>query len=71
MKASNDAEITFMLDRVLSGRTTYIATIESGNWPAWDEIVELADGGGELAAYFGGNVADLPDGTKLVTVHTQ
>jgi len=71
MKASNDAEITFMLDRILSGRTTYNATLLTGYWPGRDELIELADGGGEFAAYFGGHVEDRPDGTKLVTVHTQ
>ena len=69
--AGNGAEIAFKLDRILSGRTTYIATLKSGFWPTWEEVIELADGGGEFAAYFGGRVEDRPDGTKHVTVHTQ
>jgi hypothetical protein len=42
----------------------------NGHWPGWEELIELADGGGDLAAYFGGHVDDRPDGTKYVTVHT-
>ena len=72
MTALNGAAIEFKLDRILSGRTTYTANLISGNWPAWDEIVELADGGGELAAYFGGHVDDTPNkAQKRITVHTQ
>jgi hypothetical protein len=72
MTAVNGAVIEFKLDRILSGRTTYTANLISGNWPGSEEIIELADGGGELAAYFGGRVEDTPvPSMKRITVHTQ
>jgi hypothetical protein len=70
MTAVNGAVIEFNLDRILSGRTTYTAKLISGHWPGSEELIELADGGGDFAAYFGGRAEDRPDGTKYVTVHT-
>lgn len=70
MTASNGAEIIFTLGRILSGRTSYTATLQKGNWPDREELITLADGGGELAAYFGGEVVSNADGTKTVTVYT-
>jgi hypothetical protein len=68
--AANGARVGFMLDRILSGRATYLATLAAGNWPDSEELIRLADGGGEMAAFFGGHVVPRPDGSKLITVYT-
>jgi hypothetical protein len=69
--ASNGARILFKRPMNSHGREEFEARLMDGHWPGSDELIELADGGGEFAAYFGGRVEDRPDGTKLVTVHTQ
>lgn len=68
--SSNGALIRFTLGRILSGRTTYTAELVDGHWPDREELIQLADGGGELAAFFGGAIRNNPDGTKEITVYT-
>lgn len=71
MTASNCSVIG--LDRGVRevGKNVYIAELISGSWPSRDELLSLADGGGDYAAYFGGNVESLgQDNFKRVTIFT-
>mgnify|MGYP000669208783 CR=1 FL=1 len=68
--ASNGARILFKRPHNSHGREEFHATLKDGHWPGTEEIINLADGGGDFAAYFGGRVEDRPDGTKYVTVYT-
>lgn len=69
--AKNGAEVGFDIGRSEYHKTVYMAKLISGHWPDREELLEMADGGGELAAYFGGDVEQTayPD-FKRVTVFT-
>ena len=54
--ARNGAEIGFGVADTWYTKTLYNTKLISGNWPDREELLELADGGGEMAAYFGGDV---------------
>ena len=57
--ASNHALVAFDTRQSEYARRVYGAELISGHWPDCGELLKLADGGGDFAAYFGGEVEPL------------
>jgi hypothetical protein len=63
------ADVEFRLVRVEYCKAIYSATLVDGHWPSDADLIDMADGGGAMAAYFGGNVENTTNANvKLVTV---